>query len=111
MGDEFSHIKADAACAHDGDTLADRAAAQDDVYIADGLGMIDAFQNRTSRLDAGRQDNLVKAARFQQRRFNLGVKMELYPTDLDHLSEIAQRLGELLLARNASCEVELPTDL
>ena len=82
----------------------------DDVDVARDLRMIDAGNRRRARHDAGREHDVVEAREIAARRRG-GRARSATPVRSMRAAEVAQRLRELLLARNAAREVELAADL
>ena len=107
MGDQFGHIKADTARAHDRNLLPDLGAAHDHVNIAHHLGMIDALKLRLARLNAGGHNDLIKALGLQLGGINAGVEAKVDAEKLNAPTIVAQGLVELFLARYAAGQIEL----
>ena len=105
---EFRDVESDAAGADDRDVASRVAATLDDVDVARDTWMRKAVDRRLARNDAGREDHLVEVRKIIGRRERAEPDVDLQKREPS--PEVAQRFGELLLARNAPREVELAAD-
>ena len=65
MGQEFADIKTDAAGADNRHILANGFVMAKYIEVAEHLGMINAFNGRSSRLHAGGDDDIVETLRLK----------------------------------------------
>ena len=108
MGEEDAHVDADATGADHRDAPARHDRAAEHVGVRRHARVVDAGDLRHPGHDAGRDDDLVEADEVVGR----GECAEAY-VDAEHLEaagEVAQRLGELLLAGHRHREAELAAE-
>src|SRR5437764_7271606 len=107
--EQLRDVKTDAAGADEGDALAGVAASVDDFDVARDLRVVEPWDRWSARHDAGREDYFVESGEIT------GARAPIEPHVDAELREprpkITQRLGELLLTRDAPRQVELAADL
>ena len=108
---EFGDVEADAAGADDRDRARRPAAPpQEHVDIAQDLRVLEARNRGHARHDAGREHDLVERARREVGGRRDSTEPDFDAGELQLAAVVAQRLVELLLARDALRHVELPAD-
>src|SRR4029079_4119564 len=108
MRQQLGDVETDAAGADDRDSLAGGASSFDDVDVARDARMREAFERGPARQYAGRDDDRVERAQIVDLRD--AAETALDAKRREQPIEIAQRLAELLLARNSPRQVELAAD-
>ena len=106
--EKLGDIKADAACADDGDTLADGHLAAQHVDVIDHVGAILARNVRIARNNPGGDDNLVEACKGVCRGF--GLQFHGHAKVCDHGAVPVHETPELFLAGYLFGHVQLPAD-
>src|ERR1700693_1541312 len=96
FGEQLGDVETDAARADDGHSLARALASFDDLDVARDLGMIDAWNFRYARHDAGGENHIVE--RVQVLRADASIQLHPGAELLEPRTKIAQGLGELFLA-------------
>jgi hypothetical protein len=118
---ELRDIEADAARAHHRDALSDGDLFADDLLVVDDLRVVDAGERGDARLDAGGDHHVVEGCAVRrpwpgipaEKVGDLGApaEVQLDAAELEPAGVVAERLAELLLARDVHSEPELAADL
>ena len=109
---ELGDVEADAAGADDRDRPPDRRAAQEHVDVAQHLRMVEARDRRARAARCRWRARPRRTRRSRGRRPSRACpRRTSTPVSSSARAEVAQRLVELLLARNALRQVELAADL
>ena len=110
MRQELRDIETDAARADDRDASPHGACAGERIDVAHHHRMVLSGDARVARRDAGREHDILEALGAQQLGRRGDAEPQRHTGLAQALAEVAQRLVELLLARDALGEVELAAD-
>ena len=110
--EELGHVEPDAAGSDDGHPVAHFGVASQDLDVRQHVVAVFPRNARAPRRHAGREHHLLERPVLgQDLGGHPGVQVDVDSEQLQPTREVAQRLVELLLARDALGHVELPADL